>query len=495
MSGAAAAPAPRPTGPMRSAIQRLTGETVVYGLGQVGGRAVQLLLVPILTRAFTPGAFGVSELVAGYSQAAALVLVLGMDGALARFFYQEPDREARIRMVSTSFVFRLAVTWLIALALVAVAGPLAARLFGGEVYRKYLAIGAVTLPFTLLVMFANDVLRVTFQPWKFIVLNLVQTVLVTSLALFFVLRWNLGVVGVLYGRLAGDGASALVGLVLIRHSLAPRFNRAALRRMLSYGLPALPATIAFAWLAGIDRYMMQRYRSLEELAVYAVAAKFFAVVTMGASAFQLAYGPFAYAQASSPQAPRLFARVLMGYIAIGSLGAMLVGLFAPEALAILVPPAYRGAATPALLLAFAAVALGAYTVTSVGIGLALRTRLLGWCAGSAALAAAAGHLVLTRRYGAQGAAAATLLGYAAGAVVTYRIAQRVHPFPYRGGRVLALAAAALALAYAAQNGSPAGPLGWGWKLAAVAAFVALCVRLRVWTDAGAVARFGADPVV
>ena len=38
----------------------------------------------------------------------------------------------------------------------------------------------LALPFTLLVLFANDVLRVTFQPWKFIVLNLCQTVTVTG---------------------------------------------------------------------------------------------------------------------------------------------------------------------------------------------------------------------------------------------------------------------------------------------------------------------------
>jgi len=40
---------------MREALKRLTAESVVYGLGQVGGRAVQLLLVPILTRALITG--------------------------------------------------------------------------------------------------------------------------------------------------------------------------------------------------------------------------------------------------------------------------------------------------------------------------------------------------------------------------------------------------------------------------------------------------------
>src|SRR5262245_14675512 len=223
---------------MRDALKRLTAESAVYGLGQVGGRAVQLLLVPMLTRALTPEAFGISEIIIRYSQTAILILVFGMDGALARFFHQEPDREARIRMVSSSLVFRLATSSAVAALVATLAGPLAAYLVGGEAYSKYLRIGAVTLPFTLLVMFANDVLRVTFQPWKFIALNITQTALVATVSLFLVLQRHLDVVGVLYGRLAGDSVCAVLGLVLIRHAVRPRFSRSTLRRMLSYGVPA-----------------------------------------------------------------------------------------------------------------------------------------------------------------------------------------------------------------------------------------------------------------
>ena len=51
---------------MREALKRLTGESLVYGLGQVSGRAVQLLLVPVLTRALLPGQYGVSETLIAY---------------------------------------------------------------------------------------------------------------------------------------------------------------------------------------------------------------------------------------------------------------------------------------------------------------------------------------------------------------------------------------------------------------------------------------------
>ena len=473
---------------MREALRRLGADSAVYGLGQVLGRAVQLLLVPILTRVLTPGAFGVTELVQGYLQTAALVLVFGMDGALARFFYQEPDRPARVRMVSTSLAFRLLTSGVAAAAVASLGTPLAAALVGGEVYRKYVLIGTLTMPFTLLALFANDVLRVTFQPYKYIALNIVQTTLVTGLSIVLVVRFHLGPAGVLYGRLLGDSLAAAFGLVLIRHALALRFSRSTLARMLSYGLPAVPAAFGFAAIATLDRYVLQRTRTLEEVGVYAVALRFFSVMTFAASAFQLAYGPFAYARAATPEAPRLFARVLVLYAAVASLGALVIAAFAPEIVAILVPVKYHAASVPALWLAFAAVALGAYTVTSIGIGLALKTPLLGVCAWGGALAAALIHATLTPRLGAPAAGFATLVGYGVAAALTYRIAQRVHPFPYRGGLALMLFALALGLACGAQALAGAGILGVAARLAAVLGFVGVCAWLRVWTERGAVAR-------
>jgi len=463
-------------------MKRLTGESLVYGLGQVGGRAVQLLLVPVLTRALSRGAFGVSELVVAYMQTASLVLVFGMDGALARFFYQEPDRAARIRMVSTSFAFRLVATLAVAALVALFAVPLADELLGAAVYRKYLRLGAATLPFTLLVMFANDVLRVTFQPWKFIALNIAQTVLVAGVSLWLVLGRDLGVAGVLYGRLAGDGVSALLGLVLIRHALRPQFDRGTLRRMLAYGLPLVPVAFAYGAITAMDRYMLQRARSLEEVATYAVAIKFFAVVSMAVAAFQLAYGPFAYARAGSAEAPRLFARVLAVFMAVAALGALAVALFAPEALRVLVPAAYREAAWPAAWLAFAAVAQGAYTVVSIGIGLALRTPLLGWTAGGAALLAVVADWALIPAFGVSGAAIATTAGYAASAVLAYGVAQRVHPLPYAGARAAGVWGTGLVLALAVQRLAAPGVIGVALKLGVVAVFALAVVKLELWKE-------------
>lgn len=472
---------------MREALKRLTGESAVYGLGQVGGRAVQVLLVPVLTRWLTPQAYGIGELVLAYSQTTILVLVLGMDAALARFFYEEPDRAARVRMVSTSLAFRAVTGVAAALLLAALAGPLSGGLLGGAVYRKYLLIGAATLPFTLFTLFSNDVLRVTFQPWKFIALNVTQTLVVGGVSLGLVVGLHLGVAGVLYGKLAGDATSALLGLVLIRHTLGLRLSRPTLERMLRYGLPLVPVAFAYGAITAMDRYALQATRTLEEVAVYALAMKFFTVVTMAVSAFQLAFSPFAFARARDPEAPRLYARVFGAYLSVAGVLALLVAAFAPEALRVLAPPSYAAAARPAVWLAFAAVAQGAYYVAALGINLSLRTVLLGWTAGGAALVAAVAQFALTPRFGPDGAAAATFAGYAASVLLAYRVAQRVHPLPYRGGRFVLGFALALGGGFAAQTWAPPGVLGVGYKLGVAAACAAAFGALGLWRDRGAVA--------
>ena len=471
---------------LRESLKRLSGESLVYGLGQVSGRAVNLLLVPVLTRVLLKQQFGVAELVTGYSASLLLVLVFGMDGALARFFYQQPDVGARLRMTSSSFAFRLVTGGSVALLLTLAAGPLAEHLMGGAVYAKYLRLGALSLPFTLVVLWCNDVLRVTFQPWKFVTLNVSQTVLVGGFTLAFVLVRGLDVAGVLYGKLAGDSIAALLGVALCRHHIRPRFDSVLLRHMLGYGLPLVPVAFAYGIIGSADRWALQHFASLDEVGTYALAIKFFAVVTMGVSAFQLAFMPFAFARAQDPDAPRLYARVLGLYVAIATAGALACALLAPLGIRLLATQDYAAASRPALWLAFAAVAQGAYYVAALGINLSLKNAWLGFSAGGAALVAVATNLLLVPRLGAEGAAMATFAGYAGSAVLTYLIAQRVHPLPYRGARLAALFGCGLALGVVAVRFAPEGAVGVAWRSAALVIYGLLAWKSDVWKDRGAI---------
>ena len=72
-----------------------------------------------------------------------------------------------------------------------------------------------------------------------------------------------------------------------------------------------------------------------------------------------------------------------------------------------------------------------------------------------------------------------LVGYGVAALLTYHIAQRLHPLPYRGGRVVVLVAVALAAGVLAQARAPHGATGIAFKIALCAGFAVLAGGLAL----------------
>lgn len=462
---------------IRESLKRLTRESLVYGLGQAVGRGLQMLLVPIFTRVFSPAEYGVVDLTTLVGSIAAFLIVMGTDGALARFFYEAKDADARRAMVTTSAVWRAGIALFVAAVLWAIAPLFSSAVLASPDYAKYVRLTALAVPFTVFVFFQNDVLRVTFQPVKYVVLNVVNTVLVGGLSILFVVGWNREVSGVLYGRAIGDALTACLGFVLIRHSFTLRTDAAVLRRLLRYGLPVIPAAIAFWAISYGDRWVLVRFADLASVGVYAVAVKVGTVMMLLVSAFHLAWGPFAFAQAREKEAGRLYARVLTLFVAVTTGFALLLGFIAPEALALLVPPEYGGAGVPGGLLAFAAVAYGASTIAALGANLALRTDLFAWTWVGTAVLTVGLAILLVGPLHLTGVAIATLVGFVLAAIALYVAAQKVHPLPLRGLRALVLFGAGLA-AYAAGMGAGlSGGASIAARLLAFGAYAALAWRL------------------
>jgi len=118
---------------------------------------------------------------------------------------------------------------------------------------------------------------------------------------------------------------------------------------------------------------------------------------------------------------------------------------------------------------------------------------VGWSAGGAALVAVVANVLLAPRFGPLGAGIATTLAYATSAAVTYALAQRVHPAPFRGPRLALVYALALALTVAGQRLAPAGGAGIAVKALLALAFAATALGLGLHRDRGAVADAPSSP--
>src|SRR5690606_36235333 len=79
-----------------SKIQRLAGETILYGLGSIVPRFLSFLLVPLHTAVFAPEEYGVITKVYAYVAVVNIVYIFGMETAYFRFASKPGSDEKHI---------------------------------------------------------------------------------------------------------------------------------------------------------------------------------------------------------------------------------------------------------------------------------------------------------------------------------------------------------------------------------------------------------------
>jgi O-antigen/teichoic acid export membrane protein len=368
-----------------------------------------------------------------------------------RLFYEHDGPEARRRLASTIFFFLLALNGAVVLALLLAAPALSAWLLGSTQYTAALrlmlintfAIGFTFIPF--------HVLRMERKSMTFSAVTLARAVATIAVRLLLVAQFGWGVTG-LYLADVLVTAGVLAGLSRwFTPLITPVFSASVLREALRFGLPRVPHAAAQQVIAVGDKFILQRFVSLENVGVYSMAVSFGLVQKLFLSAFESAWAPFYYATTREADAGRVFRTVTtygLAVLALLTAGLSAVGRLAAEAMThgfLLAPedPRWNEVETVIGFTALGVFLQGFYLLTSIGLNITKQTHYYPVATISAAVTNIVLNLLLIPRYGLVGAAWANGAGYAVQAALGYVLSQRVYPVAYEWGRMLRVCAAGM----------------------------------------------------
>jgi O-antigen/teichoic acid export membrane protein len=259
-------------------------------------------------------------------------------------------------------------------------------------------------------------------------------------------------------------------------------RRAHLVAALGYGLPLVPHLFGQWALGTADRIILERYVTLADLGVYALAYQFGSILSVLALSLSNALSPtFSRVAVDAGEAPGL-RRAATYYTLLLALAALGLALLSGELIALLLPAAYLPAGPLIPWVVLGCFILGESYLFSNGLAFtAGRTRSL---AAATAVGAAANiglNLLLVPRMGVLAAAVATAIGSAALALPTawLAISGGVASFEHR--RMIQITAAALmiyALGHSLMRLTPALNIVVG--LAMIATTPALLYAMGFW---------------
>jgi len=435
-----------------SLLKKLAGETALYGLSSIVGRFLNYLLVPLYTRQFTTGEYGVVSELFALTGFLMVLFSYRLESAFFRFGTPVADRE---KSYSTALISLVSSTLLL-LTLGFIFTNNIADLLGYANHPEYIQWFGLILALDCLSELPFARLRLEQRPKRFVAAKLLNIGLNISLNLFWILlcpwlatngyTWVHKVwspeTGVGYVFLATLLASLATLLFLLPQMVRIRFtfDKALWVKMLRYAGPLI--IVGFAGIANemLDRVMLKRLlpgtlsENLSQLGIYSANYKLAMLITLFTQAYRYAAEPFFFRNAEGQDSLQLQAKAAKWFTVAGAAAMLGVLLFLDVFKGFIGEKFHSGLKVVPILL-LANLFLGIYYNFSVWYRLKDRTMTGAWIS----IGGAAITLVLNLWWdpimGYMGAAWATLICYVFMAGATWWLGRKIHPVPYEINRM------------------------------------------------------------
>ena len=275
------------------------------------------------------------------------------------------------------------------------------------------------------------VLRQRERAGAFALIGTAETVLMVGMVIAFLVDGQ-GLTGVMKGYAISAAVTAVVVTPLLLRRVSRRVRWGLVAPMMAFGVPLIASGLAARFLNLGDRYLLIYLLDAEAAGVYEWAARFGGVVnTFLVQSFVLAFTVLGLKALDETGRPDLHRQAFRHFSALAGWVVLGLGLFVSDVSRLLTDvPAYVETEGLVVLIAGGFAFYGLYYVVVNVLYAAGRTRAVAASVGAAAALNLALNLVLIPTVGVAGAAVATLVSYAALAVVTARMAQASTPAAY-----------------------------------------------------------------
>ncbi|MCS7027980.1 MAG: oligosaccharide flippase family protein [Bacteroidia bacterium] len=463
-----------------STIRKLFSDSVVYGLAGAISKSINIFLVPIYTKIFTPADYGIINLVGNFYTLVFIISSLSLDTAVHRWFWDRENPEYRHKVVS-SWIYTSLASSLIICGLVFIFSKVIASLILKQskyyVFFQYISIAIFASLFST---YINTLLRIQQKAVLLAIFNTLSGLLTVVLTIIFVIYTKMGLEGVFLGITSSYVIMAVFSFVWLKKWFFPvHLDIHLIKDMLTYSLPAIPAGIAYWVLNNSSGYFIDNlYKDRSEVGLYNIASSIASLISLVVGAFQQAWVPFAMSIHRNSNSRQIYARVLVLYCIVIGFLALLVGIFSYEVLVIFTHESYYSAKNVSVILVYAQTIIGLTVVGMIGSAIQKTILPFGKIVFVGSILFVILCLILVPMYGKEGAACSSLISQMIMPAYVFYRSQRDYYIPYNFGLALSILGLSVLLAIV---GTVVSSLVFDSFWIQVAIKVILCVIFLIFT--------------
>ena len=260
---------------------------LVYGLGGILNRIIPFIMLPLVTRLMPDTKyFGLNDLVNTVVQFGTAAAIMGLYDAVFRLFFEKEELLFKRKVCSTALVFIICTSLITSLLLLCFDNKLTLLVFGDTKYKILLYFCVLNI----VVGATNSIValptRVQNKRKVFLSVGFISSVLSYSISIPLLLMEKY-LIALPLAAIITAILNELVFYCLNRSWFSfLLFDKEILKNLLKVGLPILPTFLIYWIFTSSDKLMIANMLGNDEVGLYSVGAKI-------ASASQLIYTAFA----------------------------------------------------------------------------------------------------------------------------------------------------------------------------------------------------------
>ncbi len=335
------------------------------------------LVLPFLWKYLRPsdyGIIGVSEIITSFL---GILWGLSLEASVSRFYYEWSPEERRARLGSV---------WIAAWSSAIVLGFLSifAVYFTSEIFFPdvqffpLLFLGMTQGIMLRMRQITFHTIRIVQMPWVYFWYSFAVFAISTSMTVTFVVWLEWGVLGYFVAWNLSEAVLLLPCSALMMKFATPRLKVSEIREAVAYALPLIPNNFISSISSVSDRFILQRFASLEALGIFTLCMKFTNIIILTSDAVKMSFAPFMFKAVSEEgrAAVKKISEIRMYYLIPIFVAALGLALFIQQFVQIVNQPDYFPIANYIPLLVGPAVILTLFPYFASGMLLAKRTKMM-----------------------------------------------------------------------------------------------------------------------
>lgn len=267
----------------QNASARLAKNTVIYMIGNLGSKILQVLILPLLTAVLLTEEYGYYDLIVTTINLITPIATLQLVEAMFRYLFGGSEEEKRVTISSVTVALVVGMTILAAvIALI--------QMFGIDLKYPFLIyLNYIT---NILFDYMQKIARCQQRNSLVAVSGVINTSVMLAVEAMALLVFKMRV----DGMLLANCVSYFVAVLYLEYKLRieeylsiAAVNVKRVKELLKYSLPLVPNSVCWWVVSACDRYVISFFLSISANGIYSIAGKFSQMLSMITSVFQMAW--------------------------------------------------------------------------------------------------------------------------------------------------------------------------------------------------------------